>query len=616
MHGIVSRMSAATLVLGVIVLQFVLATGVVGESSRVQAIRAEAYKNLMDALTHTAAQAALSFHDQKCDEYQGYREFLTWFSDENFKYVDPASSRKNYPAMDKAYRDAYPINEIGPVRRRSAAERAQHYLKLLPANCPPTREQQEQAKRDLIGALIERSNEAFSAYNKKDCNSYREHVTRLQNYTDFNYGGYDSRRVGGYSVYLSLDADSRIEVVEQARKIFASLPIDCPPPSLVIPPSIAFGSNPPIGPLTGLAINTGLDGGQWCTYGDGTGVPTIAIPTDDNGTPKFPGPPLIQAPPSFAQLPPPVFGESKPPIVPPLISIPLIVEMPPTPPSEPVAGPPVEVVTPPTTSQPPQPPVAGPPTTPPSTPPSDKPPEQVTQPPVSTPPETPVTIFVKATQSVLEGRPTGAPVPGHNVALLPSSKPDLPFTTGDTQTAQQDTGFDKDPVKCTTGQGGECMLTLDASTASEYGAGILNGSGLGPKPTLHSHYRVDYSVPQTTGGVMEITGLDGNDVMQTIKGGLPVQVGAAPEIFPIGDRSYLRVGLNQPFGLKLSPLEQLANLFGSQFGGQQITDYCRDKQPGPPLGTHPASFSSLNRALPGATVRLRLSILDRLRALP
>jgi hypothetical protein len=373
--------------------------------------------------------------------------------------------------------------------------------------------------------------------------------------------------------------------------------------------SLGFSLRNPPGP----AINTGLDGGQWCTYGDGAGVPTIAIPTDDSGTPLVPSSPLINAPPSFALLPP-LYHETRwPPSIPQLAPPLLELIAPPTalPPETPV-------------SKLPETPVAGPPTTPPLQPPSDKPPEQVTPPPVSAPPETPVTIFVKATQSVLEGRPNGAPVPGHNVALLPATKPSLPFTTGDVQTAQQDAGFDKDPVKCTTGQGGECMLTLDAGTLSDSMRNHIAGSegaplaiGIGSvlgvmstgKHLIYSYYRIDYSVPQTTGGVIETTGAN---KIPDLKAGLPHAASVASETFNIGDRSFLRLGFNQPFGLNYD----FDRRFSQSMGTSYVTDYCRDKQPGPPLGAQPVSFRTLDQALPKAIVRLRLPILDRLPGSP
>jgi hypothetical protein len=222
-----------------------------------------------------------------------------------------------------------------------------------------------------------------------------------------------------------------------------------------------------------------------------------------------------------------------------------------------------------------------------------------------------VIIFIKATQSVLEGQPQGSGLPGYNTALF-APKPDLPFTDGDTQTAQQDAGFDKDPVKCTTGQGGECKLELDIGTVKDFGIGWNVQPGLPQR--LGSNYRLDYSVPQTTGGVIETTSFK---VIPDVTQGLPDRVNIVPDTFNIGDRSFLRLGFDQPFGLDFDLAGHVNKLFGDnqQLGRPVIyvTDVCRDKQPGPPLGTQLVSFSLLNRALPEATVRLRLSILDRLR---
>jgi hypothetical protein len=62
-------------------------------------------------------------------------------------------------------------------------------------------------------------------------------------------------------------------------------------------------------PTEGLTITSGLDGGQWCTYGDGVGQPTIAIPTNPNGVPISPGGPVTSGPPGG----PPVKPTSGPP---------------------------------------------------------------------------------------------------------------------------------------------------------------------------------------------------------------------------------------------------------------------------------------------------------------
>jgi cell division septation protein DedD len=377
----------------------------------------------------------------------------------------------------------------------------------------------------------------------------------------------------------------------------------------------------------GLAFNFGLDALRWCTYGGGSGFPTIAIPTDDNGTPLFPGGTFINEPPTWPvplTVSPPWGGDvtitdlpKGPTIIETPFGPPRIVTPPPgsTPPSGPPSPPETPVAAPPSSppaGKPPETPTAGPP----SQPPTGKPPETPTAgppstPPVSTPRETPIIIFVKATQSVLEGQPQGTGLPGYNTAVFPPFKPDLPFTNGSTQTAQQDVGFDKDPVKCTTGQGGECKLELDVGTQQEFGIQPTGGTALNL-----NNFRVDVSVPQTSGAVIEITGLGGDDVIKLddLRSGLPNQINILPEPFNIGRRSFLRLSFNQPFGVTFDPVAHLAKQ--SSIGARPVTlatDFCRDKQPGPPLGVQPASYSAVNRALPEATIRLQQPVIDRLR---
>ncbi len=44
--------------------------------------------------------------------------------------------------------------------------------------------------------------------------------------------------------------------------------------------------------------------------------------------------------------------------------------------------------------------------------------------------------------------------------------------------------------------------------------------------------------------------------------------------------------------------------FKPKFGESYEEDYCRDKEPGPPLGFQPSTFSALNRDLPEARIEL------------
>jgi hypothetical protein len=65
----------------------------------------------------------------------------------------------------------------------------------------------------------------------------------------------------------------------------------------------------------------------------------------------------------------------------------------------------------------------------------------------------------------------------------------------------------------------------------------------------------------------------------------------------IGDRVFVRVAVDVPANMKFSPRESF-----DRPGTHYEDDYCRDKQPGPPLGSQPDSMSALNQELPGAAI--------------
>ena len=338
-------------------------------------------------------------------------------------------------------------------------------------------------------------------------------------------------------------------------------------------------------------ISTGTDGETWCTYGDGNGEETSIALTDENGVSvdelietldselEQVATLLESMPPAPPETPRPTEDVTTPSEQPPVTET--VPEKPTTPPETPT-----------TTEKVPE-----QPTTPPETPPTaEKPPEKPTTPP-ETPPvtenvpeeptsEIPDTIFVKAKEEVLEGHPPGNPIENQVVKLFPPEEPALPGT-GETKEAS-DTGFDKDPVECMTGAAGDCEMQIPPEDRAEYD---LPDTG-----EIPAHYRADYDLPKDSGGVAETTGKPGEpDVTK----GTPDGAEVATEAFNIGERSFIRFVYEQVFGLDHNFEEQFKPLFGDAYE----EDYCRDKQPGPPLGNHPPSYSALNRDLPQATIK-------------
>jgi hypothetical protein len=270
---------------------------------------------------------------------------------------------------------------------------------------------------------------------------------------------------------------------------------------------------------------------------------------------------------------------------------PRVTDRPPTTPTTP----PVAVTTPPVSDQPP----AAPPSSPDNPPPrkpqatsdqpqprsaSDTPAPPPTPTPTSeVPPAIPDTVFVKASEAVLEGGQTGGELQNQTVKLV-FAKPDLPGSG--TSRSAQDTGFDRGPAQCTTAANGECQLQVEPQDRAVYGLASPEG-----KP---GNYRLDLNLLRHNGAVAETTGKAAPDLSKATPSGGKLAVTE----FRIGNRKFTRLAVDQPYGRS----DTLAAYRGTP-GAEAETDYCRTKKPGPALGTQPRSFSALNHELPEATVK-------------
>jgi len=83
-----------------------------------------------------------------------------------------------------------------------------------------------------------------------------------------------------------------------------------------------------------------------------------------------------------------------------------------------------------------------------------------------------------------------------------------------------------------------------------------------------------------------------------VTGGRPAGVDVTFEESKFGDRTFVRLVYEQPYGLDHDFDEQFKPVFGDRYED----DYCREKEPGPALGLLPHSYSALNHELLGARV--------------
>jgi hypothetical protein len=339
------------------------------------------------------------------------------------------------------------------------------------------------------------------------------------------------------------------------------------------------------------AVTFARDSTAVCTFDDGTSVPAPVAFADDAGNPLDPDrlAPTDIIPPKRPETPPTQTAElpAKTPDTPPTQTTETLPTTPERPPTQTTETPPKTPETPPTrtTEAPPKTPET-PPTqtteTPPKTP--ETPPTQTTT--DTPPPSIPDTVFVKAKESVLEGSPPGNPLQGQTVKLLPPNKPDLPGSPE--SKIARDTGFDKPPAQCTTTAEGECKIAVLPDDRDAYGLPALSNRA-------RQNYRIDVDVRKTTEAVVEISGRRPKpDVTEA-----PAGADMFSEPFRSGDRIYARIKSLADKGI--DPL--LRKKFDDR-GSNFEEDYCREKQPGPPLGMQSDSSRAVHHELPAVTVKL------------
>jgi hypothetical protein len=364
-------------------------------------------------------------------------------------------------------------------------------------------------------------------------------------------------------------------------------------------PPCRHGFYTPVPPLQPggktYAVTFSTDSTKVCTYDDGTGVPTPIAFADEEGNPiSTDGIPVAGGIPFGEGLPPVRRTGTTEPLTPPAVVARTEIPSAPVPavlPTErvPDTSPPARVETPP----PPTPPVPETPPPPPVTETTPPPPTVTTvdappPPTADTPPPTDTIIF-KVRQAVLEGTPTGPQTPGQTVKLLPTEKPGHPGT-GQSKTVR-DTGFDQPPLQCTTDANGDCRTEILSEEREVYRLPVLVGR---PKQT----YRVDVNVRQTTGAVVETTGRRTKPDLA----GTPRGADLVGSEFKIGNRTFARIRSYVDDGANFSLRAKF-----DRPGSNYEEDFCRDKEPGPPLGTQPTSFSTINNGLPSATIKVDLT---------
>jgi hypothetical protein len=322
------------------------------------------------------------------------------------------------------------------------------------------------------------------------------------------------------------------------------------------------------------------DSTTYCTFGDATSTEVIYVPADNNGdaiTSISSGGSTVT--PGTSVTP---GGRTTPGDMPKTPSTPPMTDKTPTPGTPPVTDKNPTPDMPPTTDNTPTP----------STTTTDNTPTPITTNTDNTPtPPVHVTIYIKASQAVLEGGQTGDPIQGQIVMLVLRNKPAVPST------AEEKTANDKDSnmpaPKGVTGANGEGRFDVPIEQLPLY---MTNQQPtIAGKPV--NNFRVEFNLMKHNGVVVETTGRTLPDLKSSAIAAYVL------EPFAFGGHAYLRIGVNTPYRTKDDLVEKIRKLFGVPVE----IDICIIKEPGPPLGNEPASYGALNHELPQTSIKLRKS---------
>jgi hypothetical protein len=169
--------------------------------------------------------------------------------------------------------------------------------------------------------------------------------------------------------------------------------------------------------------------------------------------------------------------------------------------------------------------------------------------------------------------------------MLAYAKPELPGT-GDK--AALDTGFNRDPAKCTTGADGHCQIHIQPDERALYG---LAATGTQP-----AHYRLDLNDMKHSGGIAETTGKTVKPELASI---LPPGAQVATSTFKIGNRTFMRLGFATPSNHG----EDRLPAYSEKLGAKVETDSCDDDKPAADLETSAVADDPDGNGLPSATIR-------------
>jgi hypothetical protein len=211
------------------------------------------------------------------------------------------------------------------------------------------------------------------------------------------------------------------------------------------------------------------------------------------------------------------------------------------------------------------------------------------------PRDVPTPIFVKAKAAVIDGSaPAGNAVAGQTIKLLDTGATDVALPGQSPE--RPDVGYDGDPLQCRTDGNGDCKIEVPPCGETDPSRCPLKPGAGGLAP---AGYQVEVFVGPTSGAVLRREAGEGEGDAGVAGGDNGVSADSAS----VNGNDYL---ILSGAGLGYDSWKGKLGLDGDW--SEQV-DYCRDKQPGPPLGWTPADYRPA-APLPSATLTLETSNLE------
>lgn len=217
-----------------------------------------------------------------------------------------------------------------------------------------------------------------------------------------------------------------------------------------------------------------------------------------------------------------------------------------------------------------------------------------------------VPVFVKAKTALLDGAAAGVtagtPVAGQVIKFFDTTVTDVALPSEDG--AKVDTAYNEDPLQCKTDSNGDCRIDVPDSVITADGTGF--GSDLYnylPGGKLPDQLGIEFEITPTEGQILKVESPVGGGKKNADEE-LEVTIGGALDGFKYDYAAALSLPGKEYYSYGSKGFGDQPNWsmsLGTDYEYAVQIDYCRDKQPGPPLGWVPQDYDE-GGAVPSAII--------------